>query len=469
MTNEKYPHNIEAEKSVLALMMSNREALIEGSSQLEANDFFEERHRILFNTIIKIQNEAKVPVEVQSITNELINQKDFEKIGGTQYLLELNDYNLIPSNYKHYMEMVKDQSVLRAYLKKLEDVVAQYQTKEVDDVSTFIGTTSEEIKHVAERRKISDFERAADVAKRVLVDIRTMKETDEDGVTGVSTGYKKLNKLTHGWQKSDIVIIAARPSVGKTAFGLNLCLNAALKRNNAVGIFSLEMPSNALLLRLIANRSCVELDKIQTGHLSQKDYLAVKQAIDELSNTKLFIDDTPNSKLADILAKARKLKMEQPDLCLLMIDYIGLITTGKTKIESRQVEVSEVSRALKQLARELEVPILVISQLSRSVDSRTSSSRKPMLSDLRESGAIEQDADQVLLLYREDYYTAQGLDTRKRSENDEPAMDKNGNTSGIVNIQVAKNRNGAIGEVDLVFTKSIGRFDDKAYDDEEGF
>ena len=462
------PHNIPAEKSVLGAMISSRDALIEASSGLVFEDFFDLKNQIVFGAILHVQDKRE-PVDVQTVTNELINSKEFEKIGGIEYLLEITESNIAPSNYKHYIDIVKDQAVLRNYLLQLKETINQYDKEEINDVSTFIGLTAERILRKAESRKISSFETAESVANRVKADLNTIKITDEDGVTGLTTGYKRLNELTHGWQKSDMIILAARPSVGKTAFALNLCLNATLKTKKSVGIFSLEMPAEMLMMRLVANRSTVELGKIQTGKISQRDYVAIDKALSEIASTKLYIDDSPNIKLMDILSKARKLKMEHPDLALIMIDYIGLITTGNKKVESRQVEVSEISRQLKALARELEIPILVLCQLSRNVEQAKTGGRKPVISDLRESGSIEQDADVIMLLSRPDYQNKDSSNMKALTKDiNEPVINENGETISQVTVTVGKNRNGPIGDVKLIFTKTIGRFDEQANNDDYG-
>ena len=462
------PHNIPAEKSVLGAMISSRDALIEASSGLVVEDFFDLKNQIVFGAILRVQDKRE-PVDVQTVTNELINSKEFEKIGGIEYLLEITESNIAPSNYKHYIDIVKDQAVLRNYLLQLKETINQYDKEEINDVSTFIGLTAERILRKAESRKISSFETAESVANRVKADLNTIKITDEDGVTGLTTGYKRLNELTHGWQKSDMIILAARPSVGKTAFALNLCLNATLKTKKSVGIFSLEMPAEMLMMRLVANRSTVELGKIQTGKISQRDYVAIDKALSEIASTKLYIDDSPNIKLMDILSKARKLKMEHPDLALIMIDYIGLITTGNKKVESRQVEVSEISRQLKALARELEIPILVLCQLSRNVEQAKTGGRKPVISDLRESGSIEQDADVIMLLSRPDYQNKDASNMKALTKDiNEPVINENGETISQVTVTVGKNRNGPIGDVKLIFTKTIGRFDEQANNDDYG-
>ena len=462
------PHNIPAEKSVLGAMISSRDALIEASSGLVVEDFFDLKNQIVFGAILRVQDKRE-PVDVQTVTNELINSKEFEKIGGIEYLLEITESNIAPSNYKHYIDIVKDQAVLRNYLLQLKETINQYDKEEINDVSTVIGLTAERMLRKAESRKISSFETAESVANRVKADLNTIKITDEDGVTGLTTGYKRLNELTHGWQKSDMIILAARPSVGKTAFALNLCLNATLKTKKSVGIFSLEMPAEMLMMRLVANRSTVELGKIQTGKISQRDYVAIDKALSEIASTKLYIDDSPNIKLMDILSKARKLKMEHPDLALIMIDYIGLITTGNKKVESRQVEVSEISRQLKALARELEIPILVLCQLSRNVEQAKTGGRKPVISDLRESGSIEQDADVIMLLSRPDYQNKDTSNMKALTKDvNEPIINENGETISQVTVTVGKNRNGPIGDVKLIFTKTIGRFDEQANNDDYG-
>ena len=449
-------------------MISSRDALIEASSGLVVEDFFDLKNQIVFGAILRVQDKRE-PVDVQTVTNELINSKEFEKIGGIEYLLEITESNIAPSNYKHYIDIVKDQAVLRNYLLQLKETINQYDKEEINDVSTFIGLTAEKILRKAESRKISSFETAESVANRVKADLNTIKITDEDGVTGLTTGYKRLNELTHGWQKSDMIILAARPSVGKTAFALNLCLNATLKTKKSVGIFSLEMPAEMLMMRLVANRSTVELGKIQTGKISQRDYVAIDKALSEIASTKLYIDDSPNIKLMDILSKARKLKMEHPDLALIMIDYIGLITTGNKKVESRQVEVSEISRQLKALARELEIPILVLCQLSRNVEQAKTGGRKPVISDLRESGSIEQDADVIMLLSRPDYQNKDSSNMKALTKDtNEPIINENGETISQVTVTVGKNRNGPIGDVKLIFTKTIGRFDEQANNDDYG-
>lgn len=463
---DKQPNNIEVEKTVLGAMMLSKEALLDASSRLEEEDFFDRKHQMIFSAILDVQKKA-IPVDIKTVTEALINLKELDLVGGVDYLQELCDSIVSFSSTEHYIHIVQDQSYLRNLLNTLDAIIQEYKDTEIEDIGTFIGEAARRVDKAAEKRRISSFSTSKQVTEKVKQILLTQKQASEDGVTGVTTGYKKLNLLTHGFQPSDMIILAARPSVGKTALGLNLAFNAASKTNTPVAIFSLEMPAEQLILRLLANRSCVDLSKIQTGFLTKREQLELERAMNELSETKLFIDDTPGIKLMDILAKSRKLKTECPDLSLIMIDYIGLITTGAKKVESRQLEVSEISRSLKELARELKVPILVISQLSRAVESRAGK-KIPMLSDLRESGSIEQDADQVLLIYREDYYTSIGVDTNNGSKKEEAKAPTSDDASiSMVKVLVAKNRNGQVGEVELAFTKSFGRFDDAALAHEE--
>ena len=462
MALTKLPNNIEVEKSVLGAMLLDRDALIEASSSLEEGDFFLRQHQIIYSAILEVQSKS-LPVDLKTVTEVLINLKELDKVGGVQYLYELTESIVSLSNVKHYINIVRDQSNLRSVLLTMQGILEEYEKVEIEDISTFIGEASRKVTKAAEKRRISSFVTAGEVAEKVKQSLRTQKTTGEDGVTGMTTGYRSLNLLTLGFKKSDIIIIAARPSVGKTAFALNLAFNAAYKTDTSVAVFSLEMPAEQLMQRLLANRSCVELEKIQRGMLSKRDEVALDRAMKEMSALKLYIDDTPGIRLIDILSKARKLKMEQPDLSMIVIDYIGLITTGK-KAESRQLEVSEISRSLKELARELEIPIIVLSQLSRNVDSRPG--KRPVLSDLRESGSIEQDADQVFLMYRSDYYKGKS-DEKAGGEQGGENQNANESSVSIVEIEVAKNRNGKTGTVELVFTKNIGRFDERAYDHEE--
>jgi replicative DNA helicase len=368
--------------------------------------------------------------------------------------------------------ILQDNKVLRDYLSTIDTIRQNYETEEIDEIIQFLSRSETALRKVAELRRIEKFKTALEISQRVEAELKIYQRAD--GLTGVDVGYKKLNDYTHGLQKGEMTIIAARPSVGKTAFALNLAYNAVKLNPISVAIFSLEMPSEQLVRRLIATDATVSLDNIQTGtrFLTAAQKATVGQSIKNIGNSKLFIDDTPGIKLIDILAKSRQLKAAHDDLGLIVIDYIGLITTGEKRIESRQVEVSNISRALKELARDLKLPVLVISQLSRQVDSRDD--KRPYLSDLRESGAIEQDADLVFLMYRPGYYKNLGFsknvsqDEKKRFKEEREKVEaltkEIGEYAELVEVIVAKNRNGKTGIVPLLFFKNFGRFDNPSED-----
>jgi replicative DNA helicase len=462
----KLPFNANAEKTVLGAMLVNEMALANAIGVLTEEHFyaFGKKHKLVFEAIVSLVNKH-IPVDVQTVTEELLNNKDLEEIGGVDYLLELTQSVVSVSNMDFYIRILQDQMVLRQLLTAISKINNEYDNEEIDDITDFIARADSEIRKVTLKRRISNFVSAEEVTKTIEAELKIVAR--EDGLTGIDTGYHRLNEFTHGFQKGEMIILAARPSVGKTALALNIGYNAARKTQQPVAIFSLEMPAIALVKRLIATDACVNLDKIVSGgkFLAQKDRAAIAQSIKNVGATNLFIDDTPGIKLIDIIAKARQLKGKHDNLGLIIVDYIGLITTGEKKLESRQVEVSNISRQLKELARELKVPVLVVSQLSREVDKRDN--RRPMLSDLRESGSIEQDADQVLLMYRASYY--KGLGSSKRGpkseeeqeikKQEEALVKKISEGAELVELRVAKNRNGRTGNVNLIFFTSYGRFD----------
>jgi replicative DNA helicase len=411
-------------------------------------------------------------VDIQTVLEELGLMKESVNAGGIDYLKELLDSVISLSNLDFYLVILQDNKVLRDYLSTIDTIRQNYESEEIDEITQFLSRSETALRKVAELRRIEKFKTALEISQRVEAELKIYQRAD--GLTGVDVGYKKLNDYTHGLQKGEMTIIAARPSVGKTAFALNIAYNAVKLNPISVAIFSLEMPSEQLVRRLIATDATVSLDNIQTGtrFLTAAQKATVGQSIKNIGNSKLFIDDTPGIKLIDILAKSRQLKAAHDDLGLIVVDYIGLITTGEKRIESRQVEVSNISRALKELARDLKLPVLVISQLSRQVDSRDD--KRPYLSDLRESGAIEQDADLVFLMYRPGYYKNLGFsknvsqDEKKRFKEEREKVEaltkEIGEYAELVEVIVAKNRNGKTGIVPLLFFKNFGRFDNPSED-----
>jgi len=477
--SRELPYNEQAEQAVLGSALLSRECLYTVFSRLNEEDFFLGRHQLLYRAI-KNLFDKQTPVDILTVTEELMNMKELDTVGGVEYLQQCADAMVALSTIDYYVDIVNDQAVLRRLIQSCRDIDAQFLSEEITDINEFISNSEATLKEATEKRRVASFKRAKEVAEEVKMVIETPQEVKTDGVVGLTTGFDKLNNITQGFHPGDMIIVAARPSVGKTALALNFAYRAANRTNKPIAIFSLEMPAEALIKRLIGVESSVSLTKITTGNLVGVDRAKVSNAIYKIGNLPLYIDDSPNGKLMDIIAKSRKLQAEQPDLGMIIIDYLGLVTTGSTSkgADSRQEEVRKTSLALKALARELQVPIIVVSQLSRDVEKR-GENKRPILSDLRDSGSIEQDADVVMLLYREDYYknskapnnNAAGnkkLNNLTGSERFEMVKDQREKLTGepmggdvsYVEVNVAKNRNGQTGNAYLFFYKSFGRFDE---------
>jgi replicative DNA helicase len=468
MANKPLPHNIHAEKIVLGSMMYSPAALAQCVNAVDETHFYGEHapNQLVYKAIRQLFVKRD-PVDIQTVTDELILMKELTNVGGVEYLKELLDSVIALSNLDFYLLILQDNKIVRDFLSTLDQIRQEYETEEIDELNQFLMRSETQLRKVTELRRIEKFKTASEISKKVEAELKIIQRPD--GLTGIDIGYKKINDFTHGLQKGEMTIVAARPSVGKTAFALNMAYNAVRLNPISVAVFSLEMPSEQLIRRLIATDATVSLDNIQTGtrFLTATQKATVGQSIKNIGNTRMFIDDTPGIKLLDIIAKSRQLKAAHDDLGLIVIDYIGLVTTGEKKVESRQVEVSAISRQLKELARDLKLPILVVSQLSREVDKRDE--KRPYLSDLRESGSIEQDADMVLLMYRPGYYKTLGFsrnvtqEEKKRLKDErekEAALTKEvGENAELVEIIIAKNRNGKTGTVPLIFFKNFGRFD----------
>jgi replicative DNA helicase len=476
--SRELPYNAQAEQAVLGSALLSRECLYTVFSRLNEEDFFVGKHQLIYRAI-KNLFDKQTPVDVLTATEELMNMKELETIGGVEYLQQCADAMVALSSIDYYINIVNDQAVLRRLIQTCRDIDAAYLSEEITDVNEFIANSETTLKDAVEKRRVAEFKKAKDVAEEVKLNIETPQEVKTDGVSGLTTGFDRLNKITQGFHPGDMIIVAARPSVGKTALALNFAYRAAKRTNKPIAIFSLEMPAEALIKRLIGVESAVSLTKITTGNLVGVDRAKVANAIYKIGSLPIFIDDSPNGKLMDIIAKSRKLQANEPELGMIIVDYLGLVTTGSTAkgSDSRQEEVRKTSLALKALARELQVPIIVVSQLSRDVEKR-GENKRPILSDLRDSGSIEQDADVVMLLYREDYYK------NSKAPNNNAGNKKMSNLSGserfemvkeqkekitgepmggdvsYVEVNVAKNRNGQTGNAYLFFYKSFGSFDE---------
>jgi replicative DNA helicase len=476
--SRELPYNAQAEQAVLGSALLSRECLYTVFSRLNEEDFFVGKHQLIYRAI-KNLFDKQTPVDVLTTTEELMNMKELETIGGVEYLQQCADAMVALSSIDYYINIVNDQAVLRRLIQTCRDIDAAYLSEEITDVNEFIANSETTLKDAVEKRRVAEFKKAKDVAEEVKLNIETPQEVKTDGVSGLTTGFDRLNKITQGFHPGDMIIVAARPSVGKTALALNFAYRAAKRTNKPIAIFSLEMPAEALIKRLIGVESAVSLTKITTGNLVGVERAKVANAIYKIGSLPIYIDDSPNGKLMDIIAKSRKLQANEPELGMIIVDYLGLVTTGSTSkgSDSRQEEVRKTSLALKALARELQVPIIVVSQLSRDVEKR-GENKRPILSDLRDSGSIEQDADVVMLLYREDYYK------NSKAPNNNAGNKKMSNLSGserfemvkeqkekitgepmggdvsYVEVNVAKNRNGQTGNAYLFFYKSFGSFDE---------
>ena len=442
------PQDISAEKAILGAVFLNPEALADVMEQVEPDDFYSRQHQILFQSMIEL-NDADQPIDVLTMKSSLETKNQLDDVGGVAYLAELA--NSVPSarNAAYYAKIVSAKSRLRQLIRTSTDIIALAQ-KQDDDVENILDEAERQIMDVSERRNKAGFKPIREVVDEVYNHLYDLSNNKSD-ITGLSTGYENLDKMISGLQPDNLIILAARPAVGKTAFVLNVAENVAIDSDVPVAIFSLEMSAESLVNRMLCARGPIKADNLRDGNLDDDDWHKLYAATDALARTKLYIDDTPGIKMAEIRAKCRRLDKETGGLGLIVIDYLQLIE-GSNK-ESRQQEVSEISRQLKKLSKELSVPVIALSQLSRGVEQRQD--KRPVLSDIRESGSIEQDADIVAFLYRDDYY--------EREEGEEDSDDvksgqQNENDAGEVELIIEKNRAGARGTVHLVFLKAFNKF-----------
>ena len=465
------PYNEQAEQACLGSALLSKDAMYSVLSSLQESDFFEGRHQLIYRAIDNLRVRG-VNVDTLTCAEELLNLKELDNIGGVEYLQLCCDSMVAFANLDHYINIVNDQSCLRKLLEAIRQIDYKYHSEEIENINDFILQGEEMIKDATERRRISSFKPTKEVAPEVEGIIKSTRELADDEVTGLNTGYEDINKITQGFQRSNLVILAARPAVGKTALALNFAYRAATRAKKPVAIFSLEMSSELLVRRLIASESLIPLKNLSTGQLSGEQRLKLSDAVKRVGGAPIYIDDTPGNKLMDIIAKSRKLQAKEPELGLIVVDYLGLVETSGNKGDSRQEEVRKISLALKQLAMELKIPVLALSQLSRDVEKQN---RKPQLSDLRDSGSIEQDADVVMLLHREDYgkesksnkYENKKLDELTPEERKKLSMGQKhqmltesmSGDASYVDVIIAKNRNGQTDVVPLFFYKSYGRFD----------
>ena len=428
------PHSIEAEQSVIGSMLMGREAIMAASEMLTSDDFYQHQYGVIFDAMVELFNEGK-PVDLVTLQNRL-KEKDLPpEITSMEFVRDL--LNAVPTsaNVRHYATIVSEKAVLRRLIRLSEEIENEcYLNKE--PVEVILEETEKRMFQLLQQRNSGDYVPIRQVVMNTLENIERASKT-KGSVTGLPTGFTDLDYKTSGLQPSDFILIAARPSMGKTAFVLNIAQYMAFKKDKAVAIFSLEMSREQLMNRLFSMESKVDSQNLRTGNLKDEDWSKLIESAGMIGESKLIIDDTPGISIGELRSKCRKYKLEH-GLDIVIIDYLQLMTGSGRRTDSRQQEISDISRALKALARELNVPVVALSQLSRAVEQRTD--HQPMLSDLRESGAIEQDADVVMFIYRDDYYN------------------KDSEDKGIAEIIIAKQRNGPIGTVNLVWLPDYTKF-----------
>lgn len=438
--SKELPNNCEAEQAILGAMLIYPKVVQEVYDQnLEKEDFFLDIHRRIFGAMQYLIHNG-TPIDPTTLVTRLQDNDELHLVGGADYIVSLSNSAVTSANITYYIEIVQNKAYARNLIETAEKIAEEGfdTTNELDEL---MDEAERKILDVTRRRKATNFKSSHLVIQNVMDELEKLRDSKK-GITGIETGYADLDHITNGLQRGDLIILAARPSMGKTAFALNVALRSAERNPGAVALFSLEMPAEQLMRRILSAKAEIEGSKLRSGALNSEDRNRLSEAATEVSHTKLFIDDSAVVKMPDIFSKCRKLKSEH-GLDLIVIDYLQLITSStKRGGESRQQEVSDISRSLKALARELDVPVIALSQLSRSVESRTD--KRPMLSDLRESGAIEQDADIVMFLYRDDYYQRDDIDKVEDQVETE--------------VDIQKHRNGAVGKIRLQFQKSINAF-----------
>ncbi|MDD5927792.1 MAG: replicative DNA helicase [Firmicutes bacterium] len=431
------PHNEEAERSVLGAVMLNKDVLSDVLEEVTADDFYNESHREIFRAVWNLYNE-NTAVDMLTVCEELKKRKALDMAGGRAYIATLTAEVPSTANAVEYAKIVAEKATLRQMIKTTEDITEKgYDAKMA--AGEILDYAESSIFKIAQKRQKNDYSKIQDV---LLTNIKLIDAAaqNKDKIVGIPTGFKDIDEKTSGLQRSDLIIVAARPAMGKTAFALNIAQQSAVKAGSSVMIFSLEMSKEQLGQRLLAMQARVEIQKLKQGDLDRKDWDRITMALDELNNTKIVIDDTPGISIMEMRNKCRRLKAEQ-GLDLVVVDYLQLMSLqGKT--DNRQQEISTISRNLKLLAREIECPVIVLSQLSRAPEQRQD--HRPVLSDLRESGSIEQDADIVIFLYRDDYYN------------------ENTDKPGVCEVNIAKHRSGPTDKVELTWVSRYTKFSDKA-------
>lgn len=437
------PHDIDAEQAVLGSMLTDKDAVNAAIETLKEDAFYRDDNRVIYQAIVNLYSKSE-PIDIITLKDELESMDKFEQVGGYEYLASLPDKVPTTANVQKYIKIVEEKSILRSLIKTANEII-ELGYSPTEDVEDIMDGAEKKIFDIMQSKNQKGYSPIKDVLVESFTKLEELYNRKQH-ITGVPTGFAELDYKTAGLHGSELILVAARPAMGKTAFALNIATNAALRGNAPVAIFSLEMSKDQLVNRILCSEAMVDSNKVRTGKLEEDDWVKLAGAIGPLSESEIYIDDTPGISVMEIRTKCRKLKMEK-NIGLVVIDYLQLVQGSNKRSGSREQEISEISRSLKILAKEINVPVIALSQLSRAVEQRPD--HRPMLSDLRESGAIEQDADIVMFLYRDDYYN-------KESEKKD-----------IAEVIIAKQRGGSTGTVELLwmgnYTKFVNlekRFDD---------
>ena len=434
------PYSAEAEMSVLGGMLIDADAIVKAIETIDDTMFYREGNRRLFRTMVRLWERGEV-IDAITLSEELKNAGDLEAVGGMPYVAQLLDAVPTAANIEYHCRIVREKALLRRLIEAATSIIQETFTNQ-GEIEEVLDRAEQKIFQIAQSHERKGFVWIKEILWPTFEKIEQL-QNNNSSITGVPTGFTDLDEMTAGFQSGDLIIVAARPSMGKTAFTLNIAQHAAIAAQKPVAFFSLEMSKESLVQRILCAEARVDAGRLRRGRLSDDDYGRLATAAGYLNTAPIYIDDTAGISVLEMRAKARRLKSDRPDLAMIIVDYLQLMTAGG-KVESRQQEVSEISRSLKALAKELEVPVVALSQLSRAVESRPD--KRPMMSDLRESGAIEQDADVIMFLFRPEYYYG--------------PVDKEGNSlEGRAEVIIGKQRNGAVGAIPLMFLKEFTRFE----------
>lgn len=438
MALKSLPNNLEAEESVLGACFLSKYALQKACESLTEDSFYNEKNAKIFASLSSL-SEQKIPIDITTVTSDLQNKKILSEVGGVEYLTEVVNFVPTATNIDYYIKTVEDNAILRKLIETATEIASEgYETE--TSVNETLDNAEKKILNIVKNRKSSEFKSIKEVLIKTESDLEKLAQSKGE-ITGLATGWYDFDKLTTGLHENEFIIIAARPAMGKTAFALNMATHIAMTQKKSVALFNLEMGAEQLALRILSSVGQIEGFKMRTGNLMNTDWKRLNEATAQLADTNLFIDDTPGITIGEIRAKCRRLASSDKGLGIVIIDYLQLISGGKNYGANRQQEVSDISRSLKTLAMELHVPVIALAQLSRGVESRED--KRPIMSDLRESGSIEQDADIVSFLYRDDYYNKEA-----RREDD----------SSISELIIAKHRNGPTATIELLFKKNTSTF-----------